>query len=93
MLACLQTGDEESARRAADALTQRFGADSERVMALRGLCDEVAAGNDEGRLRKVLEGYERALNERPENLVCFMFVYSDTAARRGEDYVLGFDIF
>ena len=38
-------------------------------MALRGQCDEVAAGDDEGKLRKVLEGYERALSERPENLV------------------------
>ena len=68
-MACLQTGDEEAARKAVGALTRRFGADNERVMALMGLCDEIAAGNEEGKLRKVLEGYERVLGQRPENLV------------------------
>lgn len=44
-------------------------------MALTGLCDEIAAGNDEGKLRKVLDGYERALKERPENLVfCYLTI-------------------
>ena len=43
-------------------------------MALTGLCDEIAAGDDEGKLRKVLDGYERVLKEKPENLV---FCYQD----------------
>jgi len=40
MLSCLRTGDEQSAHFCLERLTERFGADNERLMALRGLFQE-----------------------------------------------------
>lgn len=68
MLSCLRTGDEESARICLARLTERFGTESEKLLALTGLYDEATAQND-GELRNVLSNYERILKRDPSNMV------------------------
>jgi len=68
MLSCLRTGDEQSAHLCLERLTERFGADNERLMALRGLFQEAIA-NDNDALKKVLKEYENILVEDPANMV------------------------
>lgn len=68
MLSCLRTGDEQSAHWCLERLTKRFGADNERLMALRGLFQEAIA-SDDAALKQVLEEYERILTEDPSNMV------------------------
>ncbi|TVY47720.1 TPR repeat protein [Lachnellula occidentalis] len=67
MSSCLRTGDEQSAALCLKRLTERFGADNERLMALRGLFQEAIA-NDNDALKKVLKGYENILVEDPANM-------------------------
>jgi hypothetical protein len=67
-LACLRTGDDESAHLALERLTQRFGIQDERVMGLRGLYQEAEARNDDD-LNKILAEYENVLAEKPMNVV------------------------
>ena len=67
-LACLRTGDDESAHLALERLTQRFGIQDERVMGLRGLYQEAEARNDDD-LNKILVEYENVLAEKPMNVV------------------------
>ena len=62
--ACLQTGDNESAYLCLEELTERFGKENERVMALQGLYEEATAKNDT-ELQAVLERYEEILKEDP----------------------------
>ncbi len=68
MLSCLRTGDEESARLCLDRLTERFGSQNERLMALRGLYQEATAQSDAA-LKEVLAEYEKILKNDPSNMV------------------------
>ena len=63
-LACLQSGDNESAYLCLEEIIDRFGKDNERVMALQGLYEEATAKNDE-ELQAVLSRYEELLKEDP----------------------------
>lgn len=65
--ACLRSGDDESAHLCLERLTQRFGADNHRIMALRGLYQEALA-KDEEDLRRVLQGYNQIVKEDPMNI-------------------------
>ncbi|CAG8979320.1 hypothetical protein HYALB_00002444 [Hymenoscyphus albidus] len=67
MLSCLRTGDEQSAHLCLQRLTERFGADNERLMALRGLFQEATA-EDDAALKKVLEEYEKILAQDSSNM-------------------------
>lgn len=71
MLSCLRTGDEQSAHLCLERLTHRFGADNERLMALRGLFQEAIA-EDPAALEKVLKEYETILKNDPSNMVYAM---------------------
>lgn len=68
MLSCLRTGDEESAHLCLKRLTERFGDDNARLMALRGLFQEAVA-KDDAALKQVLGEYERIMKEDPSNIV------------------------
>jgi hypothetical protein len=63
-LACLQSGDNESAYLCLEEITERFGKENERVMALQGLYEEATAEND-AELQAVLARYEELLKEDP----------------------------
>ncbi|KAJ5674859.1 uncharacterized protein N7477_004793 [Penicillium maclennaniae] len=63
-LACLRTGDDQSAHACLDRLSHRFGPSNERVMGLRGLYEEATAKNNSA-LEKCLEEYEKILSEHP----------------------------
>lgn len=65
-LACLRSGDDESAHLCLERLTQRFGATNHRIMALRGLYQEAKAENEED-LRRILQGYNEIVKEDPMN--------------------------
>ena len=67
LYACLRTGDDKSAFLCVEKLSQRFGADNERVMASRGLYQEATAA-DEAAVRKILEDYAKILMENPMNV-------------------------
>jgi ER membrane protein complex subunit 2 len=68
MLSCLQTGDEQSAYLCLEKLTSRFGAENDRLVALRGLFKEAMA-KDEKALQLVLEEYESILSRDATNTV------------------------
>jgi hypothetical protein len=68
MLSCLRTGDEQSAHLCLERLTGRFGAENERVMALRGLFQEAIAADDAA-LKQVLKEYENILAKDSSNMV------------------------
>lgn len=65
-LACLRTGDNESAYLCLEELTSRFGKENERVMALMGLYSEATAPDDEA-LGKVLLEYDDVIKVDPTN--------------------------
>ncbi|RFU34654.1 hypothetical protein B7463_g1682, partial [Scytalidium lignicola] len=67
LISCLRTGDEDSAHLCLDRLTQRFGAENERVMAFKGLFQEATA-EDDAALQKVLREYEEILAKDPSNM-------------------------
>ncbi|KAI9814754.1 MAG: hypothetical protein M1827_003020 [Pycnora praestabilis] len=67
MISCLRTGDDQSAHRCLQKLTDRFGDTNERVMGLRGLYHEAVAG-DNSALAHVLEEYESVLAGDPTNM-------------------------
>ncbi|KAK5050989.1 hypothetical protein LTR84_003548 [Exophiala bonariae] len=67
LYACLRTGDDKSAFLCLEKLTQRFGADNDRVMALRGLYQEAVAENEEA-LHGILQDYNQILLENPMNV-------------------------
>ena len=68
LLSCLRTGDEQSAHLCLQRLTERFGANNERLMALRGLFQEAIA-KDDAELKQVLEEYDLILSNDPGNMV------------------------
>lgn len=68
MLACLRTGDDQSAKACLDRLSHRFGSSNERVMGLRGLYQEATA-RDNATLETSLKEYEKILSENPVNVV------------------------
>ena len=76
LLSCLRTGDDKSALISLERLINRFGAENERVAALRGLYQEAVADNDAA-LRDVLQEYESILSTVPTNLV-FMNAHCKT---------------
>lgn len=63
-LACLRTGDNDSAYRCLEDLTERFGKTNERVMALQGLYQEATAGSQK-EAEDVLKGYDEVLAADP----------------------------
>lgn len=63
-IACLQSGDNESAYLCLEEITARFGKSNERVMALQGLYEEATAKNDT-ELQAVLGRYDELLTEDP----------------------------
>lgn len=63
-LACLRTGDNESAYLCLEELTDRFGQTNERVIALRGLYAEATAKTPQ-ELDDVMAHYEEILKEDP----------------------------
>jgi len=67
MLSCLRTGDEQSANLCLQRLTDRFGAENERLMALRGLFQEATA-EDDAELYQVLEEYQDILSKDSSNM-------------------------
>ncbi|KAL2888724.1 TPR repeat protein oca3 [Ceratocystis lukuohia] len=56
LLACLQTGDDESAVQILERLVRRFGDDNERIMALEGLFKEAVAKTP-AQLESILNDY------------------------------------
>jgi hypothetical protein len=71
MLSCLRTGDEKSAHLCLERLTERFGSENERLMALRGLFQEAIA-KDDAELKQVLGEYDAILIQDPSNMVCIL---------------------
>jgi len=67
LYACLRTGDDKSAFLCVEKLTDRFGANNERVMALKGLYQEAVA-SDMAAVKKILEDYNKILTENPMNV-------------------------
>lgn len=67
-LACLRTGDDQSAQACLDRLSHRFGPANERVMGLCGLYQEANA-KDRAALEKCREEYEKILAENPVHVV------------------------
>ena len=68
LLACLRTGDDESAHRCLEKLLERFGTKNERIMGLRGLYQEAVA-TDDASLERILKEYNEVLAEDPVNAV------------------------
>lgn len=68
LLACLRTGDDQSAQTCLNRLTLRFGPSNERIMGLRGLYEEATA-NDQAVLEKCLQEYNNTLSQSPVNVV------------------------
>ncbi|CZT18048.1 related to kinetoplast-associated protein KAP [Ramularia collo-cygni] len=64
LIACLRTGDNESAYLYLEELTDRFGETNERVIALRGLYAEATARTPQ-ELDDVMANYEEILKEDP----------------------------
>jgi tetratricopeptide (TPR) repeat protein len=67
LYACLRTGDDKSAYLCVERLTQRFGADNERVMGLKGLYQEATAP-DMAAMKTILEDYNKILEQNPMNV-------------------------
>lgn len=68
LLACLRTGDDESAHTCLNRLSLRFGPSNERIMGLRGLYEEATA-KDQSALEKCLQEYDNTLSQSPVNVV------------------------
>ncbi|KAJ5780868.1 Tetratricopeptide-like helical [Penicillium paradoxum] len=67
LLACLRTGDDQSAQTCLNSLSLRFGPSNERIMGLRGLYEEATA-KDQSALDKCLQEYETTLSQNPVNV-------------------------
>ncbi|KAI9889819.1 MAG: hypothetical protein M1814_004921 [Vezdaea aestivalis] len=67
LLSCLRTRDDASAKQCLERLTERFGGENERVLALRGLYAEAVAETDAD-LRAVLKGYDKTLEADASNI-------------------------
>ena len=68
LIACLRTGDDKSAFLCLERLTQRFGAEDDRVLALKGLYREATAKSP-AELEKILQDYETILEAKPMSVV------------------------
>lgn len=68
LLACLRTGDDQSAHTCLNRLSLRFGPSNERIMGLRGLYEEATA-KDQSALEKCLQEYDNTLSQSPVNVV------------------------
>jgi len=68
LVSTLTTGDDKSARLVLERLSNRFGMENNRIMALHGLYEESVAIDDR-ELEDVLKGYEAILKDDPANLV------------------------
>ncbi|KAK8218575.1 tetratricopeptide repeat domain-containing protein [Phyllosticta capitalensis] len=68
LLACVRTGDDRAARQCLERLTARFGADNQRVQALKYLYESATAEDDKA-LRGVLEEVDRLTKDDPTNLL------------------------
>jgi len=66
LLAALRTGDDASARQILDRLTTRFGANNDRIIALKGIYEEALAKDDKD-LERIFNQYEKVLKEDPTN--------------------------
>lgn len=66
LLAALRTGDDAAARQILDRMTERFGEENERIVALRGIYEEALAKDDK-ELAKILDGYGKVLEADPTN--------------------------
>lgn len=65
---CLRTGDDKTAHFCLERLADRFGAEDERIMGLRGLYQEAMA-EDTSALLEILHEYDEVLAENPTNTV------------------------
>ncbi|TKA75218.1 hypothetical protein B0A55_05897 [Friedmanniomyces simplex] len=63
-LACLRTGDHETAYACLESLTDRFGKTNDHVLALQGLYQEATAQNTE-ELEEVMKAYDEVLKDDP----------------------------
>ncbi len=63
-LACLRTGDDNTAYACLESLTNRFGKGNDRILGLQGLYKESTAKND-SELAEVLKEYEEILKNDP----------------------------
>mgnify|MGYP006868034310 CR=1 FL=1 len=68
LLACLRTGDDQSAHTCLNRLSLRFGPSNERIMGLRGLYEEATA-KDQSALERCLQEYDNTLAQSPVNVV------------------------
>lgn len=66
LVACLRTGDDDSALQCIKELTERFGEENERLQNLAGLYQEATAKDDKA-LANILSSYELILTETPTN--------------------------
>ena len=66
--ASVRAGDDKTARRCIQRISDRFGADDDRVAGMAGVLEEVAATTT-AELEEVLRGYEEALEKDPTRLV------------------------
>lgn len=62
LLACLRIGDDVSAQEFLERLVVRFGADNQRIMAMRGLVREAQATSN-AELEGILKEYDEILEE------------------------------
>ncbi|PKS10750.1 hypothetical protein jhhlp_002507 [Lomentospora prolificans] len=69
LIACLRTGDDQSAFEFLERLVGRFGGENERIMAFKGLAKEAKASND-AELEAILKEYESLLSgqDGPTNI-------------------------
>ncbi|KAJ6009789.1 hypothetical protein N7499_004810 [Penicillium canescens] len=67
LLACLRTGDDQSAQACLNRLSFRFGPSNDRIMGLRGLFEEATA-KDHSALEKCLQEYDQILSQSPVNV-------------------------
>ncbi|KAF3942065.1 hypothetical protein ABW19_dt0202707 [Dactylella cylindrospora] len=66
LLSTLRTGDDTSAQLILQRLSDRFGNNNARIMALQGIYDEVTA-NNHSQLEEVLKNYAEVLKDDPSN--------------------------
>ncbi|KAJ6262395.1 hypothetical protein Dda_3203 [Drechslerella dactyloides] len=67
LLSALRTGDDTSARLVLQRLSDRFGNENARIMALQGMFDEAIATNP-AQLEQVLKNYDEVMKEDPTNV-------------------------
>ena len=71
VISCLQSGDDKAAHACIERLSRRFGPSNDRILGLKGMCQEAVAP-DGPALEHVLRDYEDLLSQNPTNAVCFL---------------------